>query len=431
MTISLVSVTPADGTLGLAPGEYVEWRFANDDPGVTWVTEVGSSGTTIESGISSPAADPVTSNVVNTGWDVPDQEIDPGTGDLIVRCRPTGGWDPLTNYGVAGEPDSVGSLVWIEVWVAAPDRMSGWLSKQEIVGPTFTTSAAVPLEITTTYLTDVYALGIYSEFVEGVGGVSPYAWSILSGALPGGLTLDASTGEIAGTVVGAAGLYTFEVLLEDSLAESTSRTLTILLHHSFSEHEYGQPGEDYGDPRPIPPAWYHPHAPVIGDVLSSVLRIAYACADRHARTLTRSSAPPSLLSAPASVLTSTSWARWPLGSGQPHIPAGVTHVVFEIEAEAFWRYAGTLDLRLHVGSDIGPEVSHVVSSLVPSPVSPDPSAPRLGVFAHAPSILRAQIEVALTVAAGQRFEVFAEFRLSATGNSVRPIAGRSWWEVRR
>ena len=40
----------------------------------------------------------------------------------------------------------------------------------------------------------------YSQTVAGTGGTTPYAWSISAGSLPTGLTINASTGVISGTV---------------------------------------------------------------------------------------------------------------------------------------------------------------------------------------------------------------------------------------
>ncbi len=57
----------------------------------------------------------------------------------------------------------------------------------------------------------------YSAFLRATGGTLPYTWSLASGSLPAGLSLNASTGEISGTPT-TADLSTFTVSISDSSA---------------------------------------------------------------------------------------------------------------------------------------------------------------------------------------------------------------------
>jgi hypothetical protein len=57
----------------------------------------------------------------------------------------------------------------------------------------------------------------YSHFILASGGVPPYTFSIVAGALPDGLAIVGASGEIAGTPT-AAGTFTFTVRVTDSYA---------------------------------------------------------------------------------------------------------------------------------------------------------------------------------------------------------------------
>jgi hypothetical protein len=56
----------------------------------------------------------------------------------------------------------------------------------------------------------------YSSTCPASGGTAPYTYSILSGALPAGLTLNTATGEISGTPT-TKGTSSFIVQVTDSL----------------------------------------------------------------------------------------------------------------------------------------------------------------------------------------------------------------------
>jgi DNA-binding beta-propeller fold protein YncE len=55
----------------------------------------------------------------------------------------------------------------------------------------------------------------YSHTLAGTGGNTPYTWSVFSGALPPGLNLNSSTGEINGTPT-TEGAYSFQIHMTDS-----------------------------------------------------------------------------------------------------------------------------------------------------------------------------------------------------------------------
>jgi hypothetical protein len=66
----------------------------------------------------------------------------------------------------------------------------------------------------------------YSQTVEATGGTPPYTWSVATGALPAGLTLDPVTGAVSGTP-SAAGTFDFTVQATDSAAQFDTQALSI------------------------------------------------------------------------------------------------------------------------------------------------------------------------------------------------------------
>ena len=73
----------------------------------------------------------------------------------------------------------------------------------------------------------------YADTVESSGGASPQTWSIVSGALPDGLTLDPQSGMIHGTPTGwgmtQATMYEFEIQLLDANGAMASAWMSIFV----------------------------------------------------------------------------------------------------------------------------------------------------------------------------------------------------------
>ncbi len=101
------------------------------------------------------------------------------------------------------------------------------------VSLTLTIAALVspPLNITTTSLPNGQVGSAYSATLAATGGTTPYTWSLTSGTLPAGLSLNPSTGAVSGTPTATASATALTFLLTDSSspaqAKSVSLTLTI------------------------------------------------------------------------------------------------------------------------------------------------------------------------------------------------------------
>lgn len=85
----------------------------------------------------------------------------------------------------------------------------------------------IPVSITTDSLPDGQVGSYYSTMIEIFGDSNAYTWSVISGTLPDGLTLDQYTGYIYGTPT-TAGTYDFTVQVDDGFIKAT-KTLSLLI----------------------------------------------------------------------------------------------------------------------------------------------------------------------------------------------------------
>jgi virginiamycin B lyase len=128
----------------------------------------------------------------------------------------------ITTAGVIEEfpaPNSPGSLT------AGPDGALWFPDGNNSIGH-IALSPTGPLRITSSPAIPFGTMGTpYSWYLTAFGGVPPYTWALVSGALPAGLTLSPD-GAISG-IPTAAGAQTFTVQLADE--SSTALTLTLTL----------------------------------------------------------------------------------------------------------------------------------------------------------------------------------------------------------
>ena len=102
------------------------------------------------------------------------------------------------------------------------------------------------LQITTASLPGGFLGAPYSQTLQASGGITPYTWSITSGTLPTGLTLNPLTGAITGTPT-AAGLQSFTVKVTDS-SLPTAQTASANLSIDIAEPTYTTAIASYQEP---------------------------------------------------------------------------------------------------------------------------------------------------------------------------------------
>jgi len=88
------------------------------------------------------------------------------------------------------------------------------------------------LQITTSSLPNGYQWITYGSNVSATGGTTPYSWTIISGALPAGLTLNSASGLISGDP-SSFGTFNFTVQVTDSATptpQTATQPLSILVY---------------------------------------------------------------------------------------------------------------------------------------------------------------------------------------------------------
>ena len=101
-------------------------------------------------------------------------------------------------------------------------------SQSGVTGQTALTVQTAQLAITTSSLPNGTVNTAYSATLTATGGTPPYAWSIVSGSLPTGLTLNPSSGAITGTPT-AIGNFSFTAQVTDSSGPPQNATKALNL----------------------------------------------------------------------------------------------------------------------------------------------------------------------------------------------------------
>ena len=120
---------------------------------------------------------------------------------------------------LSGIPPSTGNTI---ATVRATDSAarSGENTLQIVVRP--------PVQLSTQSLPTGVRETAYNLQISATGGIQPYTWSIASGALPAGITLNQFSGLLSGTPT-VTGTFTFTVSVRDTSGSVSERSLNLFL----------------------------------------------------------------------------------------------------------------------------------------------------------------------------------------------------------
>ena len=101
-------------------------------------------------------------------------------------------------------------------------------AQQRTASLTLTVTLA-PFAITTTTLANGQVNVAYSATLAATGGTTPYTWSVISGALPAGLSLNGATGAITGTPTTVITSTQLSFQVQDSSSTQQTKTVNLTL----------------------------------------------------------------------------------------------------------------------------------------------------------------------------------------------------------
>ena len=146
----------------------------------------------------------------------------PYTWSLIGGALPQGLLLNTSSGTISGTP-IITATGTVSLTFSATDSGS---PAQTITATVALTITPATLRVSTTSLPSGTAGVPYSATLSAAGGVGPYTWTLVSGTLPAGLTLNASTGAISGNPAPASGT---QLVFQVRDSESPAQTSTVMV----------------------------------------------------------------------------------------------------------------------------------------------------------------------------------------------------------
>jgi len=219
-----LSLDSTNGSVSGTPAKSGQFGF-----GIHVVDSSGLSGASpFQISVASSAVVGVVLNPGNTtlqsGGTVQFTAVVSNTSNSGVAWSATDG--AINSSGVYKAPTVTKNTQVTVTAVSNADRSKSGTASVTVTAP----SQQPPLTITTTGLTAVSSGIAYSANLKATGGTAPYTWSLTSGTLPSGITLQGS-GSISG-VSTKTGQFTFTVQASDASSpkQTTTEPLTLAVN---------------------------------------------------------------------------------------------------------------------------------------------------------------------------------------------------------
>ena len=180
----------------------------------------GASPTAVAPTITTTS--PLPAGTVGTAYSTTLQAL--GTGALTWAVQ-SGTLPTSLTLSSAGVLSGTPTVAQTQVFTVRVTDATTALTADQVLSLTIHPSYTAPT-ITTTTLTAATLSVPYTATLATTGGLAPFTWSVSSGTLPAGLTLNATTGVLAGTP-SAAGAPSFTVQVTDALNGTDTQALSL------------------------------------------------------------------------------------------------------------------------------------------------------------------------------------------------------------